>query len=452
MMKSIPEVWPGDGTVLGEIDPQSLYRSLEQVRDGRKARGKHYPLALLLTLILLAKLAGETSISGVVDWSRHRTPWLRQHLNWPRGFPTNSTYTYALARMDAEQLVQVVAQVLIRARSMQTGSPEAQPIVQVAMDGKALRGTWSQEKKAWEQKRAEEKKQKKREAEEKKKLDQPEQKKCEAKGEGQEPEQEQQAGVAEQEVRHPSVHLLSLYDCQSGLVLAQRSIDAKVNEISAALALAHPALLKGRLISADAMHTQKKWCALVNAYAGDYLLFAKGNQPTLLQDLQDFFTDPDAQRKEWGYAKQVQKGHGRIEVRQIWTSTDMNAWFEPEWTGIAQVFSVHRQVTEAGTSREETVYGITSLSTQQANAHLLLTCVQTHWRIENRLHWRRDVTLGEDGCRVRVAGAPQALAALNGAVLGFMDWLGVSNVPKQMRYFAAHPSCMLPLFYRELKR
>jgi predicted transposase YbfD/YdcC len=442
---------------MAEIDPQSLYRSLEQVRDGRKARGKHYPLPLLLTLILLAKLAGETSISGVVDWSRHRAPWLRQQLNWPRGFPTNSTYTYALARTDAEQLVQVVAQVLIRAQSRQAGTGEAQPLTQVAMDGKALRGTWSQEKKAWEKKRAEEKKQKKREAAEKKKQKKhKETEQMEAKKhkemEGKEKKQEQKEGEPDKEVRHPSVHLLSLYDCQSGLVLAQRSIDAKANEISAAAALAHPALVKGRLISADAIHTQKKWCALVNAFAGDYLLFAKGNQPSLSQDLQDFFTDPDAQRKEWGYAKQVQKGHGRIEVRQIWTSTQMNAWFEPEWTGIAQVFCVHRQVTEAGTSREETVYGITSLTRQQANAHRLLTCVQTHWRIENRLHWRRDVTLGEDGCRVRMAGAPQALAALNGAVLGLMDWLGVSNVPKQMRYFAAHPSCMLSLLSHELKR
>ncbi len=387
----------------------------------------------------------------MVDWTRHRAPWLRQHLNWPRGFPTNSTYTYALARTDAEQLVQVVAQVLIRARSMQADDAEAQPIVQVAMDGKALRGTWSQEKKAWEKKRAEEKKHKKRKAAEAKK--QKKHKKTEeVEKKEHESEHEPKEREQDKEVRHPSVHLLSLYDCQSGLVLAQRSIDAKANEISAAAALAHPALVKGRLISADAIHTQKKWCALVNAYAGDYLLIAKGNQPTLFQDLQDFFTDPDAQRKEWGYAKQVQKGHGRIEVRRIWTSTHMNAWFEPEWTGIAQVFCVHRQVTEAGTSREETVYGITSLTRQQANAHRLLTCVQTHWHIENRLHWRRDVTLGEDGCRVRMAGAPQALAALNGAVLGLMDWLGVSNVPKQMRYFAAHPSCMLPLFYSELKR
>src|SRR5258708_38097285 len=107
---------------------ESLDRNLDQVQDVRKARGKRYPLPLLLTLILLAKLAGETSISGVGGWTRHRAPWLRQQLNWPRGFPTNSTYTSALARADGEQMVQVVAQVFLRARAGQEGEAEEQPI------------------------------------------------------------------------------------------------------------------------------------------------------------------------------------------------------------------------------------------------------------------------------------------------------------------------------------
>jgi predicted transposase YbfD/YdcC len=450
MKDIIQKALPANSEMVGEMDPQSLYRNLEQVQDVRKARGKRYPLPLLLTLILLAKLAGETSISGVVDWTRHRAPWLRQQLNWPRGFPTNSTYTYALARADAEQMVQVVAQVFIRAGAVQEGEAEAQPISQVAMDGKALRGTWSQEKQEYEKKQAEKKKREKQKQAEKKK-----QEKQEPTGKmKKDPEARQEKSDCAREtgIRHPSVHLLSLYDCQSGLVLAHRSIGTKENEISAAAALVHPALVKGRLISADAIHTQKKWCATVTAFGGDYLLFAKGNQPTLQQDLQDFFTDPEPQRKEWGYAKQVQKGHGRVEGRQIWTSTQMNEWFEPEWAGIAQIFCVYRRVTEAGKTREETVYGFTSLPRRQANADHLLTCVQTHWRIENRFHWRRDVTLGEDACRVRMAGAPQALAALNGAVLGLMDWLGVSNVPKQMRYFDAHPHRMLPFLCHDLKR
>jgi predicted transposase YbfD/YdcC len=432
----------------GEIEPQSFYRGLEQIPDGRKARGKQYPLPLLLTLICLAKLAGETTISGVVDWTRNRAPWLRQQLNWPRGFPTNSTYTYALARMDAEQVIQVIAQVLIRARAEQEEGKGSQTMSQVAMDGKAMRGTWSQEKKEREKKQAEEKKQKKQEAAKEKKGKEKSKGKKGAVPSTQNPEEE----PPEAEEHCPSVHLLSLYECRSGIVLAQRSIGRKENEISAAAALMHPALVKGRLISADAMHTQKKWCAAVIAFGGDYLLFAKGNQPTLWQDLHDFFTDPDPEREEWRQGQQVSKGHGRLEIRHIWTSTQMNEWFEPQWAGIGQVFCLHRQVTSAGKTHEETVYGLTSLSRRQANADRLLTHIQAHWLVENRLHWRRDVSLGEDACRVRQAGAPPVLAALNGAVLGLMDYLGVSNVPKQMRYFDAYPSMMISLLCRNLQR
>src|SRR5258708_35674827 len=114
MKDIIQKALPANCEMVAEMDPQSLYRNLEQVQDVRKARGKRYPLPLLLTLILLAKLAGETSISGVVAWTRHRAPWLRQQLNWPRGIPTNSTSTQTLPRAESEQMVQVGAQAVIR--------------------------------------------------------------------------------------------------------------------------------------------------------------------------------------------------------------------------------------------------------------------------------------------------------------------------------------------------
>jgi predicted transposase YbfD/YdcC len=118
----------------------------------------------------------------------------------------------------------------------------------------------------------------------------------------------------------PSVHLLSLYECHSGIVLTQRAVRSKENEISAAAALVHPALVKGRIISTDAMHTQKKWCASVHGYGGYYLTIVKKNQPQMYQDLVDFFDDPEASQEEWQYSRQVHKGHGRLELRQLWGS------------------------------------------------------------------------------------------------------------------------------------
>jgi predicted transposase YbfD/YdcC len=190
----------------------------------------------------------------------------------------------------------------------------------------------------------------------------------------------------------------------------------------------------------------------VHGYDGYYLTIVKKNQPQMYEDLVDFFADPDAEQEEWQYAKSVQKGHGRLEIREIWTSTQMNAWFETQWAGVAQVFRIRRYVKEGDKEREEIVYGITNLPRKKANAARLLALQQAHWRVENRLHWRRDVTLGEDACQVRRVGAPQALAALNGAVLALMDWLHVRNVASQMRHFCAHPLEALHLLYSTLLR
>lgn len=170
--------------------------------------------------------------------------------------------------------------------------------------------------------------------------------------------------------------------------------------------MVHPALVKGRIISADAMHTQKKWCAAVERYGGYYLLIAKLNQPQLYEDLRDFFEEEDAPRQQWQYAKSVQKGHGRLEIRELWSSTLMNDWLEPQWAGVAQVFRLRKHTTHRkdGKVREEIVYGLTNLPPRLANAARLLQLQQAHWRIENRLHYRRDVTMGEDTSQVRLAG------------------------------------------------
>lgn len=275
-----------------QIDAASLYRAFEQVKDGRKARGKQYPLALLLTLIMLGKLAGEKTISGIRDWIEERKWEMKKQLDWPKRFPVQSTYDEALAKCSGEE----IAQVILKARAVKkcgeepsrlvSQQTEEEKLLHTAMDGKTMRGTLKHAK------------------------------------EGQ-----------------PPVHFLSLYECESGIVLTQRAVKSKENEITATGALLHPLLVKGRIISTDAMHTQKKWCAGVDGYGGYYLVIAKENQPGVLQDLRDFFGDKELDGGEWEYHKTVQKGHGRLETREIWTSTQMNSWFEKEWAGIAQIFT-----------------------------------------------------------------------------------------------------------------
>src|SRR5258708_1196450 len=95
--------------------------------------------------------------------------------------------------------------------------------------------------------------------------------------------------------------------------------------------------------------------------------------------------------------------------------------------------------TKKDEERKETAYGITSVPRKNADAKRLLELNRKHWWIENRLHYRRDVILGEDASQVRSHGAPEVVAALNGGLLALLDFLGVSNVAKQMRHFCAQP-------------
>lgn len=327
-----------EGSISLLKDAQSLYKAFEWVKDGRKQRGKRYPLPLLLTLLLFGKCVGETTIHGIVGWIKEREEEMRQYLDWPKRFPTNSTYTEALAKCDGQEVAQALAQVILKARGEERcgsepsrlyAQKEEEPLTHVAMDGKTMRGTLSH-----------------------------------ASGE------------------QPSVHLLAFYECQSGIVLSQRAVKSKENEIVAAKALSHPTLVKGSIVSTDAMHTQKSWCANMDAYGGYYLTLVKENHPTTYQDLEYFFEEKDAKPQEWDYHKEIGKGHGRLEKREIWASTQMNEWFELQWAGIAQVFRIRRSLQEGEKKREEVVYGITNLPKKKASAARLLSLQRAHWLIE----------------------------------------------------------------------
>ena len=182
-----------------------------------------------------------------------------------------------MAVRDAQQLVTVIATVLLKARAVeQCGtdpgrlqtSQQEEVLTHGAMDGKTFRGT-----------------------------------------------------IGQKSEEQPSVHLLSLYKVSQWDRLDESELcKARKMREGAAAALVHPAFVKGRMLRTDAMHTQKKWCACVQRYAGYYLTIVKKNQLHMYEDLADFFDDPDAEQEEWQYAKSVQKKHGRLEVRALWES------------------------------------------------------------------------------------------------------------------------------------
>ncbi|MGH6755007.1 MAG: ISAs1 family transposase, partial [Bradyrhizobium sp.] len=111
----------------------------------------------------------------------------------------------------------------------------------------------------------------------------------------------------------------------------------------------------------------------------------------------------------------VEKGHGRVEKRTVQTTSILT--LGQKWPGLAQGLKIKRERTVNGRTTVETEYAMTSLKPEEANAQRLSELVREHWGIENRLHYIRDVTLGEDGCRVRKGAAPQILAAVRNAVI-----------------------------------
>ena len=243
----------------------------------------------------------------------------------------------------------------------------------------------------------------------------------------------------------PAVHLLSLYDVTHQGTLAQEEVATKDHEIPGATKLIAGRNLQGCVVTADALHTQRNWCRTVRAQGGDYVLIAKKNQRGLCEDLALLFDGEWPTWLEQRTTTTVNKGHGRIEVRQLRASTELNEYLAATWIDVAQVFEIEREIVRNGKATQEVVYGITSLPPAEADPEQVLTMVRRHWHLENRVHWRRDVTLGEDGCQVKQRKAAQVLAALNNGVLTLMDHLGVANVKAQMREFAANPLAAVAL-------
>ncbi len=133
-------------------------------------------------------------------------------------------------------------------------------------------------------------------------------------------------------------------------------------------------------------------------------------------------------------------------------STELNDFLAGAWPGVGQVFFLRRRFHHPLKCTQQIVYGFTSLTPEQAGPDRLLELVRAHWAIENKLHYRRDVTLREDACQVRKGQAPRTLAILNSVLLAVFDWLEVANVASQMRLFAARPFLALRLFMAPLER
>jgi predicted transposase YbfD/YdcC len=237
-------------------------------------------------------------------------------------------------------------------------------------------------------------------------------------------------------------HLLAFVTHQSQETFFQVRVDEKSNEIPVAKQVLPRLPVRERVCTADALHTHAEFLRLIHDLQAQTLLTVKGNQPTLYIDLQTYFADPQAHYMQ---AQTVDRRRGRKEVRTIKVSTEMNAYLAPSWPFVAQVAQLTRTVTKAGTTTTEVVYLITTLSPSKASPQRLLELNRGHWSIENRSHYVRDVSFGEDHSRLRSGNGPQILAALRNLVITLIHRSGSSHIAATRRHFASCPQEALAL-------
>ena len=241
------------------------------------------------------------------------------------------------------------------------------------------------------------------------------------------------------------MHLLAVLSHRLGLTVWQQAVADKTKAIPVLEDVLRGLLLEGRVITVEALLTQRALAQRRLEGGGDYVLIVKGNQPPWQQDIRLVFQEPSALAETMTAYDTVDHGHGRLEERRLTASPALVEY--SDWPGLAQVFQVERRVTiqESGAQRTEVVYGVTSLSPARAGPDGLLRLVRQHWQIENQVHGVRDVTFDEDRSQVRCGSMPQVMAAFRNTAIGVRHGAGETNIAAACRRFAAQPWLALAL-------
>jgi predicted transposase YbfD/YdcC len=208
-----------------------------------------------------------------------------------------------------------------------------------------------------------------------------------------------------------------------------------------------PAVLDGfplgkRIVTGDALYCQRGLCRRIVAENGAYFFAVGENQPSLYDDLFWLFAWPAPDEAPFATVAEYDKHGDRVEIRRLWASAALAGY--SDWPGLGQVCKIERTVERRGERTREVAYAVTSLGPKTKPARLLRIW-RGHWAIENRLHYVRDVTFGEDASHVRSGAAPEVLAALRNAVIGLLRRAGHTNIAAALRQVAWQPGSALQL-------
>ena len=207
----------------------------------------------------------------------------------------------------------------------------------------------------------------------------------------------------------------------------------KETELTAAPALLAQLALEGKVVTGDALYAQRELSRQVVEQGGDYFWVLKDNQPALRAAVCLLFAEPPW-GEEFQVAQHVGRHGDRQERRRIQASTALNDYLD--WPYLGQVCGLVRTRNRKGKKSEDIAFAITSLTPDKGEAEKLLKLWRGHWRIENQVHWVRDVTFDEDRSQVRTDAAPQVMAALRNLVIGLVRQTGAVNIAAALRHYS----------------
>lgn len=380
---------------MNQFEYSTVYEALKAIPDPRAARGQRHDWGLILLLIVAALASGQRNGRAIGQWVSERQAELIEKLKPQRGnLPSPSTLRRGLQRIDLVALEQSVAALVTAPQSDVAPGLSPPPAVgkhvALAADGKWLRGT-------------------------------------------QEQGQTQKTAAL-------VVHT-------SGTVVAQRAIAPGSSEQATVAALLAQCDLRQTVVTLDALHTTPALAHQLVEQGADYFMSVKRNQPTLRAAIELLFQQPPWQARgaapESAQCTATSKGHGRLERRTVQTSSALDDYFS--WPHARQVVcrTSRRINLTTGEIVEERQYAITSLAPAAASPAQLAALWRGHWTIENRTHYVRDVSFGEDRCRIRRGHAAHALTALRNLIIALFRHAGWRYMPDALRHFAAYPDRVL---------
>lgn len=332
-----------------------------RILDDPRGPSRWHRLDDMLVIAILAVLCGASGWTEVHTFGKAKHKWLASFLQLPHGIPSHDTFGRLFAQLDPDQLERCFID--WTAALAQRSDDQL-----VAIDGKTIRRSFDHAS------------------------------------------------------NKAAIHMVSVFAHANRLVLGQLASDAKSNEITALPRLLELLDLKGKTITVDAMHCQKKTAQSIREAKADYLMQVKLNQKTLHEDVKLFFDE--AIQNGWehtGYAwhETIDKDHGRIETRRCWSTWDI-AWLKKraDWPGLASIVCVEATRDIAGKVSCERRYYLSSRDGKDAKA--MLEAVRGHWSIENNLHWCLDVCFGEDDNRIRQGHAAENFSRLSRLALNLL--------------------------------